>query len=662
MRTIRKVLVANRGEIAVRVMRTCKRMGIATVAVYSDADVNAPFARLADEAVRIGGESSRESYLVAEKILDAAKRVGADAIHPGYGFLSEREAFADACEQSGIKFIGPSAKAIAGMGLKRESKETAKAAGVPVVPGYNEPAQDDATILAAARKIGFPLLVKASAGGGGKGMRVVRADAELVDALGSARREAMSAFANDALILEKYIERPRHVEIQILGDEHGNVVHLFERDCSIQRRHQKVIEESPSPHLPDETRKAMGAAAVALAKAIGYSNAGTVEFIVAPDGAFYFLEVNTRLQVEHAVTEMVVGVDLVEEQIRVARGEPLRFTQNELAQKGAAIEARIYAEDARNGFLPSTGTLLAVDFPKMPNVRIDSGIEQGGEVSVHYDPMLAKLIAWGTSREDARARLASAIADTVILGVTTNCDFLLEALSHPAFVEGRTHTHFLEENQVGGQLDSRAVCLAACAVVLRDAELRIASRAILPTIGAYRNNGEAWTRVALESAGQDVQLEYVRRGTAFAVRITIAGSVTESLARLLHDSAPEAHADVGLHVEIDGVREHVRLATNGPEHFVWTRRAEVRIREKPRFLDVTGEASSGGHLAPMPGKVLKVFVEVGTEVAAGAPLLLLEAMKMEHAVRANASGKVAVVRVKVGDQVQAGDVLVALEG
>ncbi|MBP6820827.1 MAG: acetyl-CoA carboxylase biotin carboxylase subunit, partial [Acidobacteria bacterium] len=436
MKPFRKILVANRGEIALRVMRTCRAMGIATVAVYSDADANAPHVRFADEAVHIGAAPAKDSYLNAERILEAAKLTGAEAIHPGYGFLSENADFAEACATAGIVFIGPQAKAIRQMGLKSPARKLAAAAGCPVVPGYDGEDQSDKTLQAEILKIGFPVLIKASAGGGGKGMRVVRSESEIAEAIESARREAEKAFGNGALLLEKFVERARHVEVQILGDQHGNLVHLFERDCSLQRRHQKVIEESPSPAVSPELRQQMGEAAVKVGQAINYSNAGTVEFILTPNNQFYFIEVNTRLQVEHPVTEAVTGVDLVKLQIEIAEGKPLPFTQSELKTSGHAIEARLYAEDPANDFLPATGKLHDWRLPEtVEGLRIDSGVEAGSEVGIYYDPMLAKLIAHADDRATAIRKLSYALRQLSVQGVTTNREFLLRLVEHAGFAD-----------------------------------------------------------------------------------------------------------------------------------------------------------------------------------------------------------------------------------
>src|SRR5499426_2967859 len=442
----RKILIANRGEIALRVMRSCHAMGIETVAVYSEADADAPHVRFAGEAVHLAAAPAQESYLSIEKIIEAARRTGADAIHPGYGFLSENAEFAESCKAAGIIFIGPPAAAIRAMGLKSSARRLAAEAGAPVVPGYDGEDQSVKTLRARMIEIGFPVLIKASAGGGGKGMRVARVRSEVDSAIEAARREAEKAFGDGSLLLEKYVEGARHVEVQIFGDAHGNLVHLFERDCSLQRRHQKVVEESPSPAVNEELRRKMGAAAVKIGRAIGYANAGTVEFILAPSGEFYFIEVNTRLQVEHPVTEMITGLDLVRLQIEIAEGHPLPFGQGDLKAEGHAIEARLYAEDPANDFLPTTGKILDLQLPALEGLRIDSGIESGTEVSIHYDPMLAKLVARGEGRDAAIRKLVYALRQSSIQGLRTNRDFLIRALDHPDFKRGRAHTGFIAEH------------------------------------------------------------------------------------------------------------------------------------------------------------------------------------------------------------------------
>jgi 3-methylcrotonyl-CoA carboxylase alpha subunit len=444
--SIRKILVPNRGEIAVRIARACRELGIVSVLAHNDEDDTSFVRRFFDETVSLGGGDARATYLDVEKVVNAARTSGADALHPGYGFLSERAELASACEAAGIIFIGPKASSISAMGSKAESRQLMQSLGVPVVPGYDGEAQDVATLTRAAGEIGFPLLVKASAGGGGKGMKIVRAQAELLPAIESAQREASKAFGNDRLLLERYIEEPRHVEFQIFGDTHGNIVHLFERDCSIQRRHQKVVEETPAPRYSEELRQRMAKAAVAAARGVEYVNAGTVEFIVTPDGEFFFLEMNTRLQVEHPVTELVTGVDLVHAQIRVASGLPLPWTQEQLAQRGHAMQVRIYAEDPDDRFLPQTGSIAQYREPSGPGVRVDAGVTAGSEIGLKFDPMLSKLICYAETREQCIDRLSRALRDYVILGTKTNVSWLRRVITHPAFREGLVSTRFLQDH------------------------------------------------------------------------------------------------------------------------------------------------------------------------------------------------------------------------
>ncbi len=653
-RTITKILVANRGEIARRIFRTCRAMGIGTVAVYSDADAAMPFVREADEAVCIGPAPSRESYLVVEKIIEAAQRTGADAIHPGYGFLSENAAFAEACAAAGITFLGPKAAAIRAMGLKREAKLAAVAANVPVVPGYAGAAQDDKTLMAEAAKVGFPLLIKASAGGGGKGMRIVRGAGDVVEALGGARREAKAAFGDDTLLLEKYIEAPRHVEIQILGDAHGHVVHLFERECSIQRRYQKIVEESPSPVITPARREEMGAAAVRLAQAIGYENAGTVEFIVAPGGEFYFLEVNTRLQVEHPVTECVTGVDLVREQIRVAEGHPLPFGQQDLALKGAAIEVRLYAEDPAAGFLPQSGTVLDWHLPELPGLRVDGGVVSGTAVGIHYDPMLAKIIGFGETREEARRCLIAGLANLSVSGIRHNRDLLLSVLRHPDFVAGQTDTHFLDRCYRGDfafpvSADALRACATAAAMASFDGRCRASA---MPEIAGYRNNRFAPETITYAAGDTTVTVAYVHKGHGrFDLTTTVGSETVTHDVQIARAAAPE-YALV-----VDGYRRPARVIAQDLTHHVGVGDARVTLVEAPRFPERIPEVIPGAYTAPMPGKVAKLPVKVGDAVRAGDVLLVLEAMKMEHTLRVTDDGTVSALHVTEGAQVDGGALL-----
>ena len=518
MRSFNKVLIANRSEIALRVMRTCRAMGISTVAVYSDADSHLPHTRFADEAVHIGPSPSRESYLQIEKIIDAARRTGAEAIHPGYGFLSENADFASACEAAGIAFIGPSADSIREMGWKRIARRIVAGAGVRIVPGYNGDDQGFESLRTQALGIGLPILIKSSAGGGGKGVRVVREESAMDESLESARREAENAFGDGSLLIEKYIKDARHIEFQILGDHQGNLIHLLERECSIQRRHQKVVEESPSPALTPELRSRMGEAAVAVGRAIGYTNAGTVEFILAPSGEFYFIEVNTRLQVEHPVTEMITAVDLVKLQIEIAAGNPLSLTQEDVRSTGHAIEVRLYAEDPDNEFLPSTGTIH--DWMPPSNIegfRVDAGIEATTEIGIHYDPLLAKVIAHGADRETALRKLAYGMKRLSVQGIQTNRDFLIRLLEHSEFREGRYHTGFIAGHLAAlvAQKDPALdlACAAAAALYLHEA--RRAQAEILPHIPAgYRNNPYRDPLARLQIGANTFDVSYRKRETA----------------------------------------------------------------------------------------------------------------------------------------------------
>ncbi len=642
---IDKVLVANRGEIALRVMRTCRAMGIATVAVYSDADAHAPFVRFADEAVRIGPSPARESYLVINALLDAARVTGATAIHPGYGFLSENAAFSEAVTDAGLVFIGPSAAVIGKLGSKQGAKRIAEAAGVPIVPGYH--GDDQSALVERAREIGFPVLVKASAGGGGKGMRVVRADGELADAIERARSEAAAAFGDGTLLLERYVDRPRHIEIQILGDSHGTVVHLHERECSIQRRHQKVIEESPSMAIDPARRAEMGHAAEELARAVGYVGAGTVEFIADQAGKFYFLEVNTRLQVEHPVTELVTGLDLVREQIRIARGEKLGYTVAP-PQRGWAIEVRLCAEDADRDYLPTTGTLLAVDVPD--TVRADVGVAAGSEIGIHYDSMLGKIIAHAETRDDAARILRRALELAWVPGLVTNREQLARILAHPAFLAGELDTHFLERH--AGELAARPPGLdrlrvAAIAATLAEIDRRRVTGTPHTPI-AWRNVQFADQPVTYRLGDAEIPIGYHSEGDTLVFAI---GGKSTRVASYGLDGDRLWFVEHGQH------RRTARVAVANGKHWVLSEGVMLALVEDARFPESTAGAVVGGLVAPMPGKVLKVLVTVGQEVAAGAALVVLEAMKMEHTVRSSLVGVVTVLHVAVGDQVDGDQVL-----
>ncbi|HEV2547258.1 MAG TPA: acetyl-CoA carboxylase biotin carboxylase subunit [Stellaceae bacterium] len=645
----RKILIANRGEIARRIMRTARAMAYRTVAVYSDADRDMPYVGEADQAVPIGPAPATESYLSVERILAAARRSGAEAIHPGYGFLAENAVFAEACATADLVFIGPPAAAIRLMGNKASAKCRMREAGVPCVPGYDGADQGDETLAAEAAAIGFPVMVKAAAGGGGKGMRRVGDAARLMDALRGARAEAEKAFGSGELILEKEIDGPRHIEIQVFADQDGNTVHLGERDCSIQRRHQKVIEEAPSPALGAALRAAMGAAAVAAARAIGYVGAGTIEFLLASDGQFYFLEMNTRLQVEHAVTEMTTGIDLVEWQLRVAAGEVLPKRQEEIASHGHAIEARLYAEDPEANFLPQAGRLVAWEPPAGAGIRVDDGVASGLTISPHYDPMLAKIIAHGETRELARRRIIAALEETVALGIATNRRFLIGCLSHPAFAAGAVDTGFVDRHLPGSDRavpDGRLIALAAAVFDHRSAEH---SDGVAPGWRSLRSlagpmllkSGE--TKFAVEIARESTgRRRVVGQGGARSVEIVaIAGSRIRFLCDGLAETAQFARDGDVLHLslgEATAAFEDVLLAGSA----------------------AAAGASGNAAVAPMTGTVSLVRVRPGDCVRKGQCLVILEAMKMEHEIVAPRDGTVAAVLVSQGEQVPTRKPLVEL--
>jgi acetyl-CoA carboxylase biotin carboxylase subunit len=658
-RSFKKILIANRGEIAVRIMRTCRAMGIASVAVYSDADENAPHTRLADQAVHIGPSPATESYLNIDRIIEAASKTRADAIHPGYGFLSENADFADACRSAGIAFIGPSSDVIRKMGSKSVARRLAVEAGVPVVPGYDGEAQDPRGLRDRAIAIGFPVLIKASAGGGGKGMRVVNLPGEFEEAAESARREAQKAFGDGTLLLEKYVAGARHVEFQILGDAYGNLVHLFERDCSIQRRHQKIIEESPSPAIGHELRLRMGEAAVALARAIGYSNAGTVEFILAPAGDFYFIEVNTRLQVEHPVTEMVTGLDIVKLQIEIAEEKPLDLLQDRIQSSGHAIEARLYAESPANNFLPSTGVISEWTIPPgVEPLRIDAGVETGSEIGIFYDPMLAKIIAWAPDRETAIRRLAYGLRNLWAPGVNTNREFLISALEHEVFRSGTYDTGFVPAHLLdlvappAGQQANAAAAAAAVALYLVKA-WQSGLEVLRDIPPGYRNN-----------PFQDPVFKCIVRGSELNLtyhRITddvydVSSGDWKARARILSCAAG------AIRLEFDGIQSAFRVSGSGHHFFVHSGLLCEEVTRLARFPERTGSSDDTSADSPMPGQVIKVLVAEGQEVAAGEPLVILEAMKMEQTVRAAVDGVVHAILIKAGDLVSPGEVLIQIGG
>ncbi len=661
----RKILIANRGEIACRVIATARKLGVATVAVHSDADTYAKHVAMADEAINIGPPPVGESYLVGERIIAAANRTGAEAIHPGYGFLSENPGFVEAVESAGLVFIGPPASAIRAMGLKDAAKALMEKAGVPVVPGYHGDSRDPAFLARQAGQIGYPVLIKARAGGGGKGMRLVENPKDFKSALESAEREGQASFGDPACLIEKYINTPRHVEIQVFADGHGNVVHLFERDCSLQRRHQKVIEEAPAPGMPEDVRAAMGAAAVEAARAIGYRGAGTVEFIadgskgLRADG-FWFMEMNTRLQVEHPVTEAITGLDLVELQLRIAAGEPLPFAQDDLSINGHAFEARLYAEDVAKGFLPATGTLEHLEMPDAAEfsrgaVRVDSGVRQGDAITPFYDPMIAKLIVHGPDRRSALNRLSAALADCRIAGSVTNLAFLAALVRHEGFGEGKVDTGLIARD-IGSltttpPLTEQAVAIAA-----------LASLGML----SPRAGNDPWARLAgwrhwsdsrqyalLEAEGERLERSVIARGHS---RFVVEGGDSAI------EMSVEGDTESGLRLTMDGhaQKAHVALYSNAITVFM---EGAAHAFTVPDLLAGDGEDDAAGDniFAPMPGLVKIISAKPGEAVSKGDPMIVLEAMKMEHTLTAPRDGTISEILVAEGDQVTDGTMLLALE-
>jgi 3-methylcrotonyl-CoA carboxylase alpha subunit len=650
----RKILIANRGEIACRVIRTARRMGVATVGVYSDADAHALHITMADEAYRIGPALARESYLNAASILAAARRAGAEALHPGYGFLAENAEFAEACGAAGIVFIGPPPAAIRAMGGKSEAKSLMERAGVPVVPGYHGEAQDEATLAAAAARIGYPVLIKASAGGGGKGMRVVERADDFAAALAGARRETLSSFGDDRVLIERYLVRPRHIEMQIFADTHGNIVHLFERDCSIQRRHQKIIEEAPAPGMTQQRRREMGEAAIAATRAIGYVGAGTVEFIAEGD-AFYFMEMNARLQVEHPVTEMITGEDLVEWQLRVASGEELPLKQDEIPLFGHAFEARIYAEDPERGFIPSVGRLVHLRTPPEDlDTRIDTGVREGDWITPYYDPMIAKLIVHGEDRPVALRRLIAALGQFEVVGVATNLPLLRSVAAHPAFARGDVETGFIPRNQdalfqVPSSPPAHAVAGAALAIIETRA---IVARSADDPYSPWSEN-DSW-RLNLES-WQSLTLH--RDKQTFALRARAGKDET----LLEWDGVVRKAGRDGAALHLDDETRPVSIVHDGKS-------STVLISGTPYVFDLIdplspARAETAGAarvLAPIPGRVASILTRAGDTVARGQVLVVLEAMKMELSLTAARDGTVQALRCTVGDMVEEGRELIEL--
>jgi 3-methylcrotonyl-CoA carboxylase alpha subunit len=663
-----KILIANRGEIACRVIGTCRRLAIRTVAVHSSIDAHALHVQMADEAYLIGGPRPSESYLRGETIIEVAKACGAQAIHPGYGFLSENEDFARAVEAAGLVFIGPTPEAIEKMGLKDRAKAIMEKAGVPVVPGYHGDNQDGKFLRGEAKKMGFPLLIKAVAGGGGKGMRLVTKDAEFDDQLAAARREAKNAFGDDAVLLERFVQGPHHIEFQVFGDTHGHYVHLFERECSIQRRHQKVLEETPSPFLDDAMRSAMGHAAVAAARAIAYRGAGTIEFIAGADRKFFFMEMNTRLQVEHPITEMTTGEDLVEWQLRVAAGEELPLHQSEITRGGHAIEVRLCAENPARDFLPETGRIGVFRAPRDSHpregadpadqsIRLDTGVREGDEVSVYYDPMIAKLVVWGSDRAEAARRMQEALAGTEILGVTTNLAFLERVVKHPAFLAGETDTAFIERHRAdllpaAGEAPAEAL-VAAAARVFMDEQRAIASLPASPwnDTRGWRLNAPAWRKMELRGDDDVVHsLEAEMQAGRAQVRIGLD----------THEVTLGPGEGDRLQLGLDGETYFARVARLGERLSVSAPRGRFEFTLVDPFHYEAVDAMPDARLTSvMPGRVVKVLAKAGEKVAKGQALMILEAMKMEHTVTSPREGVIERVAFRENELVPADAVLVA---
>ena len=659
-----KILIANRGEIAVRIARTAKRLGISSVAVYSEADANALHVEVCDEAYCIGPAPASESYLRADKILEVAKQCGAQAVHPGYGFLSENAEFARACEENGIEFIGPPVRAIEAMGSKSEAKKIMQAANVPLVPGYHGEDQADELLAKESQKIGYPQLIKASAGGGGKGLRVVNAQSEFEASLISARREALSSFGDDKVLIERYLPAPRHVEMQVFADKYGNVVHLFERDCSIQRRHQKVLEEAPAPGMTDALRAQMGEAAIDCAKAIGYVGAGTVEFLLDTDSSFYFMEMNTRLQVEHPVTEMITGLDLVYWQLQVASGEKLPLQQSEIKLNGHAFEARIYAEAPERDFMPATGRIKFLSEPAIDEgIRVDTGVRAGDDIGINYDPMIAKLIVHADDRLSAMAKIRKALGDYQILGVQTNIAFLSDLLAIDAFADEDFDTSFIEahhEELFNKEEDNSAVAVCAAAMAVLPA-IAIGNNGFFSCLDPWSpwQNKSGWRmnqlprhRIRLSRDEQHYDVDICPKAERWQVRFD----------ECQFDTSARWLSDTQIQIEIDSSLLTIPVLVKNDNISIWHDKQEWRFtRYNPmQALDHEGEAGNQ-FVAPMPGAIIALPVAAGDTVEAGDTLLVMEAMKMEHSMVAPVKATVSEVFFAVGDQVEEGDRLITLE-
>jgi 3-methylcrotonyl-CoA carboxylase alpha subunit len=666
MTALQKILIANRGEIACRVIRTARQLGICSVAVYSDADRDALHVEMADEAYRVGEAPARSSYLDSRAILKIAQLSGAEAVHPGYGFLSENAEFADACEAAGIVFIGPPAAAIRAMGGKSEAKALMRTSNIPLVPGYHGEDQDPARLAQEAEAIGYPLLIKASAGGGGKGMKVVNSAAEFSAQLASAKREASASFGDDRVLIERYLPRPRHVEVQVFADKHGNCIYIFDRDCSIQRRHQKVLEEAPAPDVSAKVRQAMGEAAVAAARAIGYVGAGTVEFLFDPeDRSFYFMEMNTRLQVEHPVTEMITGIDLVDWQLQIAAGMPLPLSQSDLSLSGHAIEVRLYAEDPARDFLPQAGRVDQFEAPEpSKHFRLDTGVRAGDAISVYYDPMIAKLIVWDVDRQAAVRRLGSVLRETHVIGLSNNLEFLRKIAGHPDFAAAHINTGFIPRHhgellKPDGEVSDEAVLLCALGHLLhqrRDSN-RSAKRSPWDICNGWRMNSDGIETLDLVALGRERDeprtVKVLHRGGGWWLEAGASG-IVQARGRLSGNK---------LSADLDGRRSTVPwFERDSTMSIIDSRSKEWRFKlAGPEALGDAATAVGGQIKTPMPGRVIAVFVEPGARITSGQALAVVEAMKMEHTLRAPRDGIVASVVCKVGDQVEEGRELVVLE-
>ncbi len=656
MPVIHKVLIANRGEITVRIARTLKKMGITVAGVHSESDKNASFVKVLDDAVNIGGMTALESYLDIKKIIAAAKSVGADAIHPGFGFLSENAVFAKAVMDAGLIFIGPKPKTIEQMGSKSNSKNLMKKAGVPVIPGYNGSDQDLPTLLKEAKKVGLPVMIKASAGGGGKGLKLAHHESELEELIASAKREAKNAFNDDTLLIEKFIENPRHIEVQIFGDSKGNVIYLNERECTLQRRHQKVIEEAPSAVVDAKLRKKLGEAAVLAAKTVHYENAGTVEFVMGAKGDFYFLEMNTRLQVEHPVTEMTTGLDLVELQIRVAEGKALPLKQTQVKIAGHAVEARLYAEDPANNFMPATGKIALLDLPEIPGLRYDMGVTQGDSITPYFDPMLGKIIAHGKDRDEALDLLARALGKMTVLGSVTNIGFLKNLLEHKEVHKANFHTGFIAAhlNELAPTAPDLDHANLAAFAFLFFGTAPINQNNFLNELAGFRVSQAEFIATTLESGGKLVTLAYRVVNRQSRTLDLLVDNKTTTVTLLSTDKNELA-------VKLGAVTKKIIYTQDGETIYIKTPAGSADFKIRKLTRETSHSVAAGDLTAPLPGKVLKVFTSMGSDVCAGATLMIVEAMKMEHPIKAGTDGKIKAIHFNEGAVVKLGDVLIEID-